>query len=521
MTTVELAELIAKQQRRLIRVYMRAYERLLERLQRQHLAGLSEAHTIALLRDIEGILEQLNVDAAKWIEDTFPKVYRGGSEKALEEIYRRYGEVPFRMNMSFGAVHQQAVERLAFDTYNDLAAATENVSNRLKRSIRLAAERVFPTGVATGETRIQMTKRLVEALQKEGFTQYLDERGRRIKLQDYKDVIGPAGRPLEFKPGQFQSAFLEENWVGFVDKAGRRWDLFNYAEMLTRTKVAEAESRGTEDRLVANGLDLVQITSHNAEDWCSFYEGKVFSISGTHPMYPPLAQAPNGGTPFHPRCRHREAPFIEKFHSPEELEAAKIDPSLLGLNKNDGRADQGRLGRIIQKTAEPGPIYDKNLFQREREIASRNTERCYVLDPAGNVIFTRDGTHDQIAFTTQECKLFKGNTFTHNHPRGTSLSPKDIQLACHSEMAEIRAVGMTFCYSVMPPPGGWNDQVWNATLQPAIQYYNSEVQSEFLGLIRAGLLTLDEASFRHWHEVWTRVAQKTGLQYRRESWVVK
>lgn len=349
MTAVELAELIAKQQRRLIRVYMRAYERLLERLQRQHLAGLSEAHTIALLRDIEGILEQLNVDAAKWIEDTFPKVYRGGSEKALEEIYRRYGEVPFRMNMSFGAVHQQAVERLAFDTYNDLAAATENVSNRLKRSIRLAAERVFPTGVATGETRIQMTKKLVEALQKEGFTYYLDERNRRIKLQDYKDVIGPAGRPLEFKPGQFQSAFLEENWVGFVDKAGRRWDLFNYAEMLTRTKVLEAENRGTEDRLVANGLDLVQISTHVCDDWCTLYAGKVFSISGTHSVYPPLAQIPNGGCPMHPRCRHVEVPFIEKFHSAEELERAKIDPSLLGKNKSDGTADHVALGKAMER----------------------------------------------------------------------------------------------------------------------------------------------------------------------------
>jgi len=47
---------------------------------------------------------------------------------------------------------------------------------------------------------------------------------------------------------------------------------------------------------------LVMITSHGAEDWCRFYEGKVFSISGASKDYPPLSEAPNGGTPFHPRC---------------------------------------------------------------------------------------------------------------------------------------------------------------------------------------------------------------------------
>lgn len=354
MTAVELAELIEKQQRKLVQLYMRAYAQLLDRLQYQCLAGLSEAHTISLLRDIEGILAELNVDVTQWIEDTFPQVYRGGSDEAAEEIYRRYGEFiaqgaqPLRLDMAFGAVHMNAVERLAYDTFTDLAAATKNVSDRLKRFIRLAAERVFPAGVATGETRIQMTRKLVEALNKEGFTYYLDERGRRIKLADYKDGIVPVGRSFEFRAGQFQTAFLEENWVGFVDKVGRRWDLFNYAEMLTRTKVAEAESRGTEDRLAANGLDLVQITSHGAEDWCSLYEGKVFSISGEHPVYPPLAQAPNGGTPFHPRCRHREAPFIEKFHTDEERGQAEIHAAYLGHNRKDGRADQAGLNRLMK-----------------------------------------------------------------------------------------------------------------------------------------------------------------------------
>ena len=418
-------------QRKLLSIYKRAYVQLLRRLHRQQLAGLSQAHTISLLRDVDRILQELDADAIKWIEEVFPEVYRSGSEAALEEIYHRYGALAsegvehFKFNTKFGAVHQYAVERLAMDTYADLAGATKNMSDRLKESIRLASERVFVTGTVTGETRIQMTRKLVEALQKEGFTQYLDERGRRIKLADYKDVIGPAGRPLDFKSGEFQAAFLEENWVGFVDKAGRRWDLFNYAEMLTRTKVTEAESRGTEDRLVANGLDLVQITSHGAEDWCSFYEGKVFSISGKHPVYPPLAQAPNGGTPFHPRCKHREAPFIEKFHSAEELEAAKTDPSLLGKNKTDGTADHAALNKIYQLNRAKTPKQTNQLTEAEEISGKEYLGKIENFTPlGGGASETHIGTVDGKKYVFKADEPVAGLDMLSSNAEGEILASK-------------------------------------------------------------------------------------------------
>ena len=43
---------------------------------------------------------------------------------------------------------------------------------------------------------------------------------------------------------------------------------------------------------------------------CSKIVGKVYSISGKSDQYPPLASLPNGGPPFHAKCRHVISPYI-------------------------------------------------------------------------------------------------------------------------------------------------------------------------------------------------------------------
>ena len=78
-------------------------------------------------------------------------------------------------------------------------------------------------------------------------------------------------------------------------------------------------------------------------------KGKVFSITGKSKEYPSLSEAPNGGTPFHPRCKHREAPFVEKFEDEETISYGKDVPEkYLGLNKG-GHADQAALMKLEKK----------------------------------------------------------------------------------------------------------------------------------------------------------------------------
>lgn len=314
----------------LIQVYRDAYQSLLTRLADQELRGLSTAHTRALLSEIDDIIAQLKQYQNDWINHAIPLAYREGADAAADKLLKKYRMTD--IDISFGGIHIQAVNAIVRDTFNDIAAATEYMAENLKQAIRDAAKEKYRIGLITGETRRSMTKELVGELSQKGFTVYLDEKGRYIPLREYANTL------------------LEEQWVGFVDKAGRRWDLLNYSEMLTRTKVLEASNVGTENRMAQNGLDLVLISSHHADDWCRFYENRVFSISGQSSEYPPLSEVPNGGCPMHPRCRHSETPFIEKFESEELVEYGKgINDKYLGLNLENGRADQAKLRALERK----------------------------------------------------------------------------------------------------------------------------------------------------------------------------
>ena len=325
---VDKWELLRRQNEALVQVYKDAYMTLAEKLRYQVERGLSTHHAEALIRDIQEIVRTLDEYTYDWLVANVPLAYEVGSESAIMKL-AQYG-MP-NISASFGGVHQSAVRAIVADTFQSVAGATKMMEQTLIRTLRDSSKGIFQAGMVTGETRKRLTKELMLDLAGKGFTMFEDKHGRYIKLRDYINFIA------------------EDSWIGFIDKAGRKWDLRNYSEMLTRTKVAESVSRGTENRLVENGLDLVMITSHNAPDWCIFYEGKVFSISGTSKEYPPLSDAPNGGTPFHPRCKHKETPFVEKFEEEETINRAKdLDEKYLGLNK-EGHADQAALMKLEKR----------------------------------------------------------------------------------------------------------------------------------------------------------------------------
>ena len=61
---------------------------------------------------------------------------------------------------------------------------------------------------------------------------------------------------------------------------------------------------------VQNGIDLMQFSYHSTScPVCHPYERKVFSISGTHPDFPPLERRP----PIHPQCAHILVSYVEEI----------------------------------------------------------------------------------------------------------------------------------------------------------------------------------------------------------------
>lgn len=102
--------------------------------------------------------------------------------------------------------------------------------------------------------------------------------------------------------------------TAFMDKAGRRWTLSDYCNMCARTTARQAEVAAV---LTADDHDLWQISRIGSTcPVCAPLEGRVYSKSGTDPVYPPLSLAfgkvdmfgpeslENSYLNIHPGCLH-------------------------------------------------------------------------------------------------------------------------------------------------------------------------------------------------------------------------
>lgn len=117
-----------------------------------------------------------------------------------------------------------------------------------------------------------------------------------------------------------QQELVESGLTSFVDQRGRRWSLPQYADMVARTTSREAYTAGTIAVVQRAGYDLVRASTHFPTcHICASRQGRVYSLSGTNPDFPPLSTA-GDHFPWHPNCGHVLAPWIESYASEEERE---------------------------------------------------------------------------------------------------------------------------------------------------------------------------------------------------------
>ena len=91
------------------------------------------------------------------------------------------------------------------------------------------------------------------------------------------------------------SEWLAEGIPALVDKAGRRWSVEGYSQVVlrsTETQVTKAVQNQAFDEF---DIDLVEVSSHlGARPLCAPYQGRVFSRSGKSSKYPPLSSTSMG-----------------------------------------------------------------------------------------------------------------------------------------------------------------------------------------------------------------------------------
>ena len=273
----------------LVTVYREAAAGALEVLSDASASLFARRHAISHLHQYHEILAELHDEAALWISSNLSMAYQAGlsfTDDAINNIRRAGVNVGRPQRAVFAQVHREAAAAVVAEMLRTTDFALAQIGRRVDDLFRRVGVQEVARGVAAGMTRVQVSKEIEERL-------------------------------------------LAEGKLFFEDRLGRKWDLDRYAEMVARTTTREAATQGTINRLREHGIGLAQVSAHNANDFCLFYENVVVSIGDEpHPVYPPIS-AIEGGPPFHPRCVHVLTPFVEGLATPEELERGKIDPELL------------------------------------------------------------------------------------------------------------------------------------------------------------------------------------------------
>lgn len=281
--------------------------RTAERLARDVLASYEAAETAVL----EAIAKRLAAGEGAALEAIERRLLAGGiipddyawQRRKLAEIRTLRRQV------------ESIVARLGRETPEQvLSALTE------ARRLGLADAKAELAKVGIGaEFEVAVDRRTVVALAR-ATTSALEQTHLRIlRTADdvYRQAVSAATRPLlAGARTRLQAAqrvldiFADRGVTGFVDRAGRSWNLASYAEMATRSASGQAAVQGSLDGYLAADRDLV-IVSDSPEECplCRPWEGKVLSITGKTPGYPTIAEARNAGL-FHPGCTHGTTAYI-------------------------------------------------------------------------------------------------------------------------------------------------------------------------------------------------------------------
>lgn len=142
------------------------------------------------------------------------------------------------------------------------------------------------------------------------------------------------------------------------------------------TGVNQSACRLQMERCKDVGCDLVEVTAHaGARPAHAQWQGKIYSISGKHPKYPPLSETGYGtGAGLAGwNCRHNMFPFWEGISEPQYTSErlAELDAKNIEYN-----------GKKYSR-------YEINQMQRSRERRVRRWKRQYAMEEAAGLDSTQ------------------------------------------------------------------------------------------------------------------------------------
>lgn len=154
------------------------------------------------------------------------------------------------------------------------------------------------------------------------FGRHYEDEYRKIGLEAINQKLS-RGQTVKQSTANMIKLMHEEGMTCFIDKAGRKWKLDKYSNLVARTTTREATNTATINTSARFKHDLVIFSKHSPTcAACACIQGRVFSISGEDKRFPHLDNVPGfnkGFKTIHPHCAHALTFFIESLCSENEL----------------------------------------------------------------------------------------------------------------------------------------------------------------------------------------------------------
>ena len=518
-------------------------------------AGLRR-DVLALMETLSGDLAGMLAKAGAWDGETIPRKLKrlqglkGQADGLIGDLYgkleaetttemrdgAKYAAewVPATINAAVGAnvagitLTTEVVTNLVKNTLVE-GAPSAQWWGRQSETLKMDFMREMRMGILQGENLSDLTRR-IRGRQEHGYADGL--------LPPKKDEFGKVTRQASTKATRSAEGLA-----------------------LTSVQQVMADSRMEAYRQnndLIKGVQQLSTLDGRTSLVCRTYDHAAWDLEGKPlPGFPDLLF--NGGPPRHWRCRSVCLPILRSW---EELGAkgvkefppgtrASMDGQVadtldystwlkskpeafqrevLGKGRyelwREGKAElkdmvdqRGRPVRVRELASGyvPDTPLGKSLAKTEAEIVKLKHEKGLVFDGQGALIFERDGAANHVTFNRSELQGFKGMTLVHNHPNGSPFSKDDIRMAAIAELAEIRAVGEQYVYSMKTFPAGWTEYWWQNRGRYSFDKIEKEVMDDLNKWYTEGVLTQAEANSTHrkYHEIWKRFANKEGLIYER------
>lgn len=204
----------------------------------------------------------------------------------------------------------------------------------------------------------------------------------------------------------------------------------------------------------------------------------------------------------------------------------------LQTQKFAGIPPQARLSSLgdFAKLRGQKPNYPTppQVIEQENRVRFNDRETVAFYDRDGKKLFTKTGEPDNVKFDLTEAQeqILNRSVMTHNHPasafaekngwqwKGVSFSLADIEIAIKLNLAEIRAVGNAFRYSLRPGKNGWSKK-FKEELSGEYEKIRAKITMELGQKIVAGEIDFDFFNGVLHHLIWEELAKKYNLRYKR------